>query len=87
VGRRPAGAQPTAFNAPFRAQRDARRDRRKRGEHLNHVADQVNVDLTIIEHHQTTTPTTRGTFPVTATATDSVGASASTTFTWTIKRH
>ena len=33
------------------------------------------------------TPTVRGTFTVTATATDSVGASGNTTFTWTIKRH
>ena len=33
------------------------------------------------------TPTTRGTYPVTATATDSVGGTGSTTFTWTIKRH
>jgi hypothetical protein len=33
------------------------------------------------------TPTARGTFTVTATATDTVGASGSTTFTWTIKRH
>jgi hypothetical protein len=33
------------------------------------------------------TPTTRGTFTVTVTAIDSVGASGSTTFTWTIKRH
>jgi len=32
------------------------------------------------------TPTTRGTFTVTATATDSVGAPGSITFTWTIKR-
>jgi hypothetical protein len=33
------------------------------------------------------TPTVRGTYAVTATATDSVGASGSATFTWTIKRH
>ncbi|MFD0585821.1 putative Ig domain-containing protein [Dactylosporangium darangshiense] len=33
------------------------------------------------------TPTTRGTFTVTVNATDSVGASGSSTFTWTINRH
>jgi hypothetical protein len=33
------------------------------------------------------TPTTRGTFTVTAQATDSVGASGSTTFTWSIRKH
>ena len=33
------------------------------------------------------TPTVRGTSSVTATATDSVGGTGSTSFTWTIKRH
>ncbi|MBW8827257.1 MAG: putative Ig domain-containing protein [Acidobacteria bacterium] len=33
------------------------------------------------------TPTARGTFTVTATATDSLGAAGSTSFSWVIKRH
>ncbi|HYU86557.1 MAG TPA: putative Ig domain-containing protein, partial [Kribbellaceae bacterium] len=35
----------------------------------------------------TGTPTTTGTYTVTATATDSLGASGSTTFTWAVKKH
>jgi len=35
----------------------------------------------------TGTPTTTGTYTVTASATDSLGASSSTTFTWTVRKH